>query len=269
MVIASSFAAAFTPHSSGSFAITLSARQQALPPIESLKPLLRKHKVVILRGASVLGQDSFVQWAQGSETIESAFVKWDFGHVMELRVDPAAKNYLFSREAVPLHWDGAFHDEPSTLVFHCVERNRAAAAGGETVFVDTESIWNQASLTDRKVWELLSFRYQTEKLAHYGGSIDVRLVRQHPEKPRQPILRFAEPVHTRLNPVQITPSPGSPAIAMNALADLIERTKVAHFRYQHDWEVGDIVLADNHALLHGRNPLSEDDTRTIRRLQLR
>jgi L-tyrosine isonitrile desaturase/decarboxylase len=38
--------------------------------------------------------------------------------------------------------------------------------------------------------------------------------------------------------------------------------------YEHAWEQGDILIADNHALIHGRHALTRDCPRHLRRIQL-
>ena len=48
---------------------------------------------------------------------DKALLEWDFGPIMEMKFSASAKNYLFSEEEVPFHWDGAFLKEPKYLIF--------------------------------------------------------------------------------------------------------------------------------------------------------
>ena len=66
-------------------------------------------------------------------TLKDQILHWDFGPIMNMKFDPDAKNYLFSSQRVPLHWDGAFYKTPKKLLFYCTE---TSGSGGETFFVD-------------------------------------------------------------------------------------------------------------------------------------
>lgn len=229
----------------------------ALPSPSEMPELTGEHPLVLVRGSRQLDRDEFLHFCQSIPGAE--LLHWDFGPVMEMKPDPAARNYLFSREAVPFHWDGAFHQVPSTLAFHCLK----APEGGETLFTDTEAVWNDASDSDRARWSRIRLRFSTEKLAHYGGTIEVDLASRHPRSGR-PILRFAEAVTSKLNPVAMEVMGGDEGF----LADMIERIYDPRYCYAHRWRDGDYLFADNHRLIHGRNPFSKDTPRHLRRIQI-
>ena len=187
----------------------------------------------------------------------------DFGQVMELKESQDPKNYLFSREAVPFHWDGAFHEVPSILLFNCIQ---AMGKGGETIFTNTESIWDSWSEEKRNQLARIKVQYTTEKKAHYGGTISQDLLAKHP-KTGASVLRFGEEVKTKLNPVNRRASNPKDEVFLQDLDRMLYDQK---FCYQHRWQEGDILLADNHSLLHGRRPFqAEVKARHIRRIQIR
>ena len=106
---------------------------------KNLKTDIIENKLVLIRGIHSIGVEQFIDFAvrvSGKNNIEQSFVPWDFGILMELKEDPSSGNYLFSRERVPLHWDGAFHEVPHILVFNSLVNMKE----GRTFFVDTERV---------------------------------------------------------------------------------------------------------------------------------
>ena len=257
----------------GAFGVQLTPRAGAgatLPPLSALLAIARREKLVRVRGLAAMGREAFFAFGCSADARgEAALLQWDFGPIMELAVDPAAKNYLFSREPVPYHWDGAFHRVPSWLVFACQDGGGTdeSAEGGETTFCDTESVLARATAAERAQWRRVGLTYTTAKLAHYGGSFRTPLVTKHPTR-RTETLRFAEPVTTALNPVTLAVDGVEPEAADALIADVTRRTYEPGHSLALGWQTGDIVIADNHALIHGRRPLTTASQRRILRLQV-
>ncbi len=227
-----------------------------------LESLLRAEKLVCFRNFQKLTPAELLEFAKSYPRAE--LLHWESGPVMEMKVDPEARNYLFSREAVPFHFDGAFHKIPSFLVFNCLQ-SPLGKQGGETLFTHTQLLWDAAAANEQVLWRRLVLTYRTEKLAHYGGTVTLPLVQPHP-RAKGVVLRYAEPVTSALNPVQLE--------IMGVLnpTEFISRMKARlydkRFCYEHAWQEGDLLLADNHALLHGRNAFSKDSPRHLRRVQI-
>jgi alpha-ketoglutarate-dependent taurine dioxygenase len=231
---------------------------------EAMLSLVREHKLVLVRGLAPLEKEELL--ALCARDPERDLIHWSFGPVMEMKADPATENYLFSREEVPLHWDGAFHLEPRVLVFNCLEAPDKAK-GGQTTFADTEALWNDASRATRAAWRKIGLTYETEKKAHYGGRIRNPMVQHHPDKPVT-VLRFAEPVRSELNPVlcEAEGIEGETETFLEEMRGLLYSEK---YLFEHSWEKGDLLLADNFSLLHGRRAFSEASPRHLRRIQIR
>ncbi|MGZ3650514.1 MAG: TauD/TfdA family dioxygenase [Bdellovibrionota bacterium] len=231
---------------------------------EDLLALVTDHKLVVVRGLTRFGREELLNLAATNP--DRDLLQWNFGPVMEMKVDPQAQNYLFSREEVPVHWDGAFHLEPRVLVFHCVNAPNPDM-GGETTFVDSESLWNDAPSVTKAQWKKLELSYETEKKAHYGGRITVPMVQHHPDKPVT-ILRYAEPVGSELNPVLMDVA-GLKGPKESFLTEMHELIYSEKYLYEHAWQENDLLLADNFSLLHGRRAFSTDSPRHLRRVQIR
>lgn len=211
--------------------------------------------------SQMLNDEELLALAQSLSPINEV-LHWDFGPIMEMRFDPGARNYLFSAEAVPLHWDGAFYREPRTLLFYCLD---SEGEGGETLFAHTTKLWASLSPEMQERCRKVKLTYRTKQVAHYGGEITVPLVQAHPDTGAT-ILRIAERVETALNPVELV---------INGVEDAegLYRTLVAklyekEFLIEHRWERGDLILVDNYTYLHGRRPLGNNTARRFKRIQI-
>lgn len=187
---------------------------------------------------------------------------WDFGPIMNMRFDPEATNYLFSQEKVPFHWDGAFYREPRFLLFYCTE---SEGIGGETLFSNTEKIYESLSSDEKEQCSRITLSYSTEKKAHYGGKITLPLVGKHPDSGKA-ILRLAERVETTRNPVdlEITGADDSEGF----YREMVRKLYDPEFMISHQWEKGDLLICDNFTYLHGRNPLECNLKRSFKRIQI-
>lgn len=185
-------------------------------------------------------------------------LSWDFGPIMTMKYQKEATNYLFSDEAVPFHWDGAFYKEPKLLLFYCVE---SEGEGGETTFTDTTRLWNSLSGAEKDECRNVTLTYSTEKKAHYGGTIRVPLVQTHPET-GEVILRLAEKVETEKNPVTLKIEGASEEFYDRMVRKLYDNM------IAHKWEKGDLLLVDNFRYLHGRRALKSNMNRCFKRIQI-
>lgn len=228
---------------------------------DHIQALMQAHPLILIRGLPSLPKDRFLAFSQSlGETLD-----WSFGSVMELTPDSEAENYLFSHEAVPFHWDGAFFETPRWLLFNCIEAP-TQGAGGETLFADGQHIWNNADASTQEKWKSIHLKYETDKKAHYGGAFESKLVQAHPETQAQ-LIRYAEPVETLKNPVSLDISGNGDK--SDLINDLKNRLYSKANLYEHQWQEGDILIADNLRLMHGRNAFNFDTPRHIRRIQLK
>jgi alpha-ketoglutarate-dependent taurine dioxygenase len=216
--------------------------------------------------SQTFNDDELIQFAANLSSqqgeLKHKLLHWDFGPLMTMKYDVNAQNYLFSDENVPFHWDGAFFTEPRKLLFYCTETE---GLGGETLFTDTEKIWNDLSRDEQAVLKNITMIYRTKKLAHYGGEIRVPLVQTHPVTGKT-ILRIAERVETSLNPVTLEML--GVEDADEVYGRLTSKLYNPRYMYQHSWEKGDVLICDNFTYLHGRNALGANKSRSFKRIQI-
>ena len=241
---------------------TIQGTELRVIPTSLLKEWIDEHRVVNLRGFASLEGDALPEFCQSLGEI----LNWNFGAVNNLRVQANAQNYLYTNRAVPFHWDGAFAGRiPHYIFFHC-DIAPSEGSGGETLFCDTIRLLERASFEKQKLWGRIEITYSTEKIVHYGGSFTSPIIAQHPINGKR-VLRFAEPVDD-LNPVRLEIKGVPEEFQEEFLEDMHHRLNDENVCYCHSWMNGDIVIADNYTLLHGRNAFDGNSDRHIRRVNI-
>ena len=231
-------------------------------PVATLEDWVAAHRVVVLREFARLEADAFPEFCSRFGRI----LEWDFGAVNELRVQSEARNYLYTNREVPFHWDGAFAGRiPHYIFFHCDEAPEENC-GGQTLFCDTVRLLELAPLELRALWEKTSITYTTQKIVHYGGGFTSPVICSHQPTGDQ-VIRFAEPVDD-LNPVQLDIHGIPRTEQARFLKDMHERLHDDEVCYRHLWRQGDVVIADNFVLLHGRDAFAAGTPRRIRRVNI-
>lgn len=221
-----------------------------------------EHRLLVLRGVDRPSTEAMLGFCRRLGEI----LEWDFGAVNELRARPDARNYLFTPAAVPFHWDGAFVGKVPRYIFFSCSQAPPPGSGGETLFCDGGLVLERASPELRAVWERIRITYETEKVVHYGGRFTAPLVGRHPGSGR-PVLRYAEPVEA-LNPVTLAVEGMGPREQAAFVDGLRERLYDPAVCLAHAWRDGDVVIADNHALLHGRRAYDPAAPRHLRRVNI-
>ncbi len=227
-----------------------------------LKDQIESHRVVVMRGFAPLAGDAFPAFCKEFGSI----LEWDFGAVNDLRVKADTRNYLYTSHDVPFHWDGAFVSRaPHYIIFHC-DIAPLAGNGGETLFCDTTRLLKHASTEVKELWKRIEITYTTEKIVHYGGTFTSPIVVQHPLNGGA-VLRYAEPV-VDLNPVRLDIQGLDGMNHERFIEDMRLRLNDERCCYSHQWVTGDLVIADNYTLLHGRRAFTPGVERHIRRVNV-
>jgi alpha-ketoglutarate-dependent taurine dioxygenase len=81
------------------------------------------------------------------------------------------------------------------------------------------------------------------------------------------VVRYAEPV-VDLNPVQLVIEGLNGMDQQEFIEDMRLRLNDEHCCYSHSWVTGDLVIADNYTLLHGRRAFAPGVQRHIRRVNV-
>jgi len=227
-----------------------------------LKGLVAQHRVLTLRGFAPLTETTMLNFCK---TL-GAIMEWEFGSVNDLKVKENASNYLYTNREVPFHWDGAFAGKVPHYIFFFCEAAPESNSGGETTFCDTIKLLRGLPADKFYHWQNVSVTYKTQKIVHYGGEFSSPLIATHPVSGEK-VLRFAEPVKD-LNPVTVEVQGLGPEAQVQFLKEMNQLLNSPLYCYAHTWQQGDIVIADNHALLHGRRAFVNASKRHLRRVNI-
>ncbi len=235
--------------------------------VDLLKELLWRDRLLILRGFKTFtGAEQLSDYCERWGTVSV----WPFGKVLELVEQHNPEDHIFDNNYVPLHWDGMYRPQvPEFQIFHCVQAPRAGQ-GGRTTFSNTTLALKHAPAHTRQLWEKVTGRYQ-RKMEFYNSITVSPIIDTHPFR-GFPVIRYNEPPSAGfghfLNP---------PTLEFNGLdeADLSEfhqSLREALYSpqnfYAHEWHQGDLVVADNFSLLHGRESFETKAPRHLRRVHV-
>ncbi|HSP77368.1 MAG TPA: TauD/TfdA family dioxygenase [Myxococcaceae bacterium] len=253
------------------FGLLLRARREGTKleqiPVEVLRQLTRKHRLLLLRGfAQFESAEALTKYC----TTWGEIMMWPFGAVLELVEHADPKDHIFDHTYVPVHWDGMYMPMiPAIQFFQCVNAP-GDESGGQTTFSDTIRILEDVDAKTRELWEKVTVTYRIEKVEHYGGKAVSPLITRNPET-GVPVLRYNEPP---LDDVKFLNRPvlEFEGIAEDQVKELQEGLRAAIYDprhlYAHDWRTGDMVVSDNHALLHGRMAFTSGSKRHLRRVHI-
>jgi alpha-ketoglutarate-dependent taurine dioxygenase len=236
--------------------------------VDVLRTLAREHHLVLLRGFTGFADSAdVVAWCEAWGKI----MMWPFGPVLELIEAETPTDHIFDNSYVPLHWDGMYTPHvPEFQIFTCVHAP-GEGQGGRTTFCHTPRVLENADSETVELWRRITVTYQIENVVHYGGKAVSLLVVPHPVT-GVPTIRYNEPPPADDTTFLNRPSHRFDGVEPDELATRLKELHGAlyderHF-YAHSWEEGDIVIADNYTLLHGREAFTHRSDRHIRRVHV-
>lgn len=235
--------------------------------VESLRELFRKEQLVLLRGFDTFkNSDEFSDYCEFWGEISI----WPFGKVLELIQQDNPQDHIFDNSYVPLHWDGMYRPQvPEYQIFHCVKAP-LAGQGGRTTFSNTLLTLKNTSPEIKELWKKVTGNYQ-RKMEFYNSKTVSPIITKHPQHDFL-VIRYNEP-HSEMLGHLVNP----PELEFTGLSR--EEAEIFHHSlkqalydpsnfYAHEWQTGDVVIADNFSLLHGREEFIAKSPRHIRRVQV-
>ncbi|QHP81503.1 TauD/TfdA family dioxygenase [Pectobacterium odoriferum] len=256
----SPFGALLTPVETGQSIATL--------PIDTLRELAREHHLLVLRGFSSGFSDPETLTEYAGHWGE--IMMWPFGAVLDVKEHADTKDHIFDNSYVPLHWDGMYKPTiPEFQLFHCVSAP-GQDQGGRTTFVDTTRLLAEANAQLVDEWRRVSITYRIKAVVHYGGEVTSPLVIPHPNGTGE-IMRYNEPPtegerflnQHALEYHNVTPE------TQNAFSQTLRQHLYdPRYYYAHQWLQGDVVIADNFSLLHGREAFTAHSARHLQRVHI-
>ena len=235
--------------------------------IERLRKLLCQEQLVLLRGFN-----TFKDSADFSDYCDSwgEVSLWPFGKVLELIEQDNPEDHIFDNSYVPLHWDGMYRPQvPEFQIFHCVEAP-LPGQGGRTTFSNTILALKHAASETKKLWNKVTGIYQ-RKMEFYNSKTVSPIINKHPHKDFS-VIRYNEPPSEDKGRFVNPPRLEFTGISFEELAEFHRSLKHALYApsnfYAHEWQRGDIVIADNFSLLHGREEFITKSPRHLQRVHV-
>lgn len=236
-------------------------------PVAPLRSLARGTHLVLLRGF-----DTFITPEGLSAYCESwgQLGQWPFGTVLDLVEKDDPDDHIFDHSYMPMHWDGMYREQvPEFQVFQCV-RAPGRDNGGETTFSNTTRVLEHTDPDIVARWTKVTGTYR-RKMEFYDSVTVSPIVTTHPVHGAG-VIRYNEPVNPDGGEFVNHPDlefSGLPADEMEQVHTSLRAALYdpANF-YAHTWRTGDLVIADNYTLLHGRNGFTAQAPRHLRRVHV-
>lgn len=235
--------------------------------VDELRGILLREHLMVLRGFRGLSApEDFPKYCERWGEISV----WPFGKVLELVEQNNPEDHIFDNNYVPLHWDGMYRPQvPELQMFHCVQAPRQGQ-GGRTTFSNTMLALEFASPTNRALWEKVTGHYQ-RKTEFYDSMTVSPVIEAHPYRGYS-VIRYNEPPVAGYGNFLNPPVLEFTGIAASELKVFHQSLKEALYAptnyYAHEWHQGDIVVADNFSLLHGREGFETKAPRHLRRVHV-
>lgn len=235
--------------------------------VNLLRELVWRDRLIVLRGFPPLADAE--ELSEHCERWGKISV-WPFGKVLELVERNNPEDHIFDNNYVPLHWDGMYRPQvPEFQIFHCVQAP-LVGQGGRTTFSNTVLALKNTPASTRALWEKVTGSYQ-RKMEFYNSKTVSPIVDSHPLR-GFPVIRYNEPPVEGfghfLNPPFLEFNGADPQELEEFHRSLREALYSPKNFYAHEWHKGDIVVADNFSLLHGRESFETKAPRHLRRVHV-
>lgn len=235
--------------------------------VSFLRELLVRDQLVVLRGFKTFASsEEFAHYCENWGEISV----WPFGKVLELTEHNNPEDHIFDNNYVPLHWDGMYRPQvPEFQLFNCVQAPMAGQ-GGRTTFSNTILALQKAPDQVRALWDKVTGHYQ-RKMEFYDSKTVSPIIEPHPYLDYS-VIRYNEPPQTThrafLNPPSLEFT-GVNADELVLFHDSLQKSLYSPDNfYAHEWQQGDVVIADNFSLLHGRESFEKKASRYLRRVHV-
>lgn len=235
--------------------------------VDRLRELVWNQRLIVLRGFKTFtGAEDFANYCERWGQISV----WPFGKVLELVEQNNPEDHIFDNNYVPLHWDGMYRPQvPEFQVFHCVKAP-LAGQGGRTSFSNTVLALENASEPAKELWKKVTGSYQ-RKMEFYDSQMVSPVVDEHALR-GFPVIRYNEPPAAGFGNFLNPPTLEFTGVSADEIAEFHRTLREALYApqnfYAHEWQEGDIVVADNFSLLHGREGFVTKAPRHLRRVHV-
>jgi alpha-ketoglutarate-dependent taurine dioxygenase len=235
--------------------------------VDMLRELVWREHLIVLRGFRTFsGPEDLSEYCTRWGEISA----WPFGKVLELVEQNNPEDHIFDNNYVPLHWDGMYRPQvPEFQLFHCVKAPKSSQ-GGRTTFSNTVRALELAPTPIKELWKKVTGSYE-RKMEFYESKTVSPVIDSHPQRGFS-VIRYNEPPRSGfgnfLNPPVLEFTGVSADEIIEFHRSLREALYAPENFYAHEWREGDLVVADNFSLLHGREGFETKAPRHLRRVHV-
>lgn len=235
--------------------------------VQKFKEYFRKYHLLLFRGFAPF--ESTKEFEGYCETWGEISI-WPFGKVLELVEHENPDDHIFDNNYVPMHWDGMYRPQvPEYQIFRCVH-SPGKNNGGRTTFSNTVLALKNAEAQWVDLWRKATGIYK-RKMQFYDSITVSPIITKHPYR-EEWVIRYNEPPSKDkgnfLNPPILEfrgIDPKEQEFLHSSLGSALYDER--HF-YAHAWQEGDLVVADNFSLLHGREGFPKKSPRHLQRVHV-
>lgn len=244
-----------------------------------MKMLMQQFGLIVLRQPQTsLDQQHYSQFCEQF----GLPVMWKFGSLLEIKPCLEPESGHASRELLPLHFDlsypppylqksGLYNDYvPQHLMLYCVQAPHVDH-GGKTTFVNGRLLLESIDEKELLKWQSMNITSSTRKSYFGGQSHTYPLIMSHP-KTNEHILRFLSRSTTVYQPIEshcTIDGIEMDSTEFDVFNNLMhKKLSDPTWYYEHTWNNNDLVIAENHLLLHGRTAINQESDRELWRVQV-
>lgn len=235
--------------------------------VNELRQLIWRERLIVLRGFRTFTDAN--ELSSYCELFGEISV-WPFGKVLELVERNNPEDHIFDNNYVPMHWDGMYRQQvPEFQIFHCVKAPDPGQ-GGRTTFSNTVSALENTPSKTKDLWKKVTGIYE-RTMEFYNSKTVSPIIDSHPLRGYS-VIRYNEPPSEGFGVFVNPPTLEFTGISSDEVNEFHTTLRNAlyapeHF-YAHEWQEGDIVIADNFSLLHGREAFETKAPRHLRRVHV-
>ncbi|CAF0764122.1 unnamed protein product [Didymodactylos carnosus] len=244
-----------------------------------MKMLLEKFGLVVLRRCqNSLDKDNYSQFCEQF----SPPVMWKFGSLLSIKPELTPDSSHSSRDSMPLHFDLSFPPEylfktgsyndyvPQYFMLYSVKAP-PEHGNGKTTFVNGRLLLESLREKDILHWKTIDTS-SSMALSYYGGKTYIYpMIMSHP-KTNENIFRYLEISNNVIQPVESKCLINSVEMDTETFQKFnsIMKKKMRDPKWymEHTWNDDDLVIVENHLLLHGRTAITEETERELWRIQV-